>query len=134
MKTNCILSEYDASDLHSELNRSDSLPKLLPDQRDALRSLLETSPATADDAIMETRVALHDKVTLVCRNDPTDWYQMEIVLPHQADLDADRIPVVHPMCLAALGRCLGDEVSWDTTHGIRTMKITRIQKEAVVAV
>lgn len=134
MKTTRILSESDASALHSAVNHADYLPKLLPDQRDALQRLLDSAPTTTDEALMETRVGLHDKITLVCCNDPSDWYQMEIVLPQQADVDLDRIAVVHPMCLATLGRSLGDEVSWDTTHGIRTMKITRIHKEAAVAV
>lgn len=134
MKTTHLLSKPDVSALRSLVDHADFLPKLQPDQRDALLRLLETTQTTADESILEDRVGLHDKITLVCCDDPTDWYQMEIVLPQEADVDADRISILHPMCLATLGRRLEEEVSWDTSHGIRTMKITRIHKEAGITV
>lgn len=133
MKTTPLLLKSDASTLRSMLDHEDFLPKLQPDQRESLMRLLDTAHTTSDESIMENRVGLHDVVTLVCCDDPADWYQMEIVLPHEADIDSDRITVVHPMCLAMLGHSLEDEISWDTHHGIRTMKINGIRKEARIA-
>ena len=132
MKTFRLLDEADHQQLASLLN-SDALPRLSGAQAAALTAFLAETSVTRDPAELECRIALCDHVTLVSPADSRDWYKPAIVLPHHADVDADRISVLTPMGLAVLGRKTGEEVSWETAAGSRLMTITGVVKEALLA-
>ena len=80
---------------------------------------------------MECRVALGDRVTLVSPLDSRDWYEPEIVMPGEADLDQDLISILTPMGFAILGRRIGDRASWETPIGTREMTITSVRRHAL---
>ena len=104
-------------------------PRLNGGQRAALMALLEESGVSRDAAELECRIGIADRLTLVSPADSRDWYKPEIVLPVEADLDADKISVLTPVALAVLGRRIGDRVSWETPASQRTMTITAVQKQ-----
>jgi transcription elongation GreA/GreB family factor len=130
MKSTRLLWEADYGSLRSMIDCQDDVPRLSAAERESLEQLLAESRTTRDERALEEHVALQDAIRLVCPTDRADWYEFEIVPPRSADVDADRISVTHPMCLAVLGKAMGDQVSWDTTHGIREMTIERIHKAA----
>lgn len=121
-----LLNEGDLSRLASLLEN-----RLTTEHRNQLLVLLGQAASTRDDAELECRVALGDRITLVSPLDSRDWYKPEIALPDQADLDEDIISVLTPVGLAVLGRRLGDRVSWETPVGSRQMTITALHKHAL---
>lgn len=75
-----------------------------------------------------SHVGIGDRISLVSPEDPSDVFQFAVAMPREADVDADRISVCHPLCLAVLGRGCGEEVAWETPKGSRRMRIAAIQK------
>lgn len=130
MKTFRLLDTADHQQLVRLLN-SDALPRLSGAQATALTAFLAETSVTRDPDELECRIALCDRVTLVSPVDSRDWYKPVIVLPHHADVDADRISILTPMGLAVLGRKTGDRVGWETPAGSRLMTITGVVKEAL---
>ena len=86
---------------------------------------------TTDTDELARRVALCDRVRLVAPQDPDDWYEPELVLPPDADVDADRISLFTPVGLALLGRKCGDSVAWAVPAGMREMTIASVAKPVV---
>ena len=120
----------------ADLSRLESLlespsPRLTPERRDALLGLLAETSSTRDPGELECRIALGDRLTLVAPLDSSDWYEPEIVLPDDVDLDQDLISVLTPVGLAVLGCRIGDRVSWETPAGTRQMTITSVRKHAL---
>lgn len=126
MNSLCLLNEADLSCLESLLET-----RLSSERRHELLAFLGQAASTPDAAELESRVALGDRVTLVSPLDPCDWYQPEIVLPDQVDLDEDMISVLTPVGLAVLGRRIGDPVSWETPAGTRRMTVTSVHRHAL---
>jgi len=102
--------------------------RLTPIQRQELAALLEESAATAVPAEFTQRVTLGDRVRLVAPQDPDDWYELELVLPSESDVDADRISLFTPVGLALLGRKCGDQIAWEVPAGMREMTIASVDK------
>lgn len=117
---------------HARLTRLsksiESTPRLSPIQCQELADLLKESAPTGDLAELCHRVALGDQVRLVAPRDPDDWYEFELVLPADADIDADRIPLFTPVGLAVLGRKSGEQVAWEAPAGMREMIIQSVAK------
>lgn len=132
MKSLRMLDEADDLCLASLLD-PESLPRLNGEHRAALVAVLKESSISRDIEELECRIGIGDRITLVSPEDSRDWYKPEIVLPHDADLDEDRISVLTPVGLAVVGRRIGDRVSWDTPAGERLMTITAVQKHALSA-
>ncbi len=109
---------------------SDSNPRLTPIQRQELAALLQESAVTADPDELARRVALGDRVRLVSPQDPDDWYELELVLPPDTDIDADRISLFTPVGLALLGRRTGNRVAWEVPAGLREMIVASVVKLA----
>lgn len=130
MKTSITLSPADAASIRNLLDTREPNPGIPPASRTAIDRLLKNSSACDHDEILESHVGLYESVTLKNPNDSSDWYQMEIVLPADANVDQDRISLAHPMCLAILGRRLDEAVEWDTGHGLRRMRIAAVDKAA----
>lgn len=105
------------------------MPRLNAEQKNALSGMLSETSSSRDPLEMESRVGISDRITLVSVLDISDWYMPEIVMPPEADLDADRISALTPVGLAVLGRRIGDRVSWHTPAGERVMEITAILKQ-----
>ncbi|BCU79292.1 hypothetical protein llg_40070 [Luteolibacter sp. LG18] len=117
--------------LQDLLQNQDIPPLLTGDQRRALTQWTDRGLVTFDDSELADRVELHDRVTLVSPVDPADWFQLEIVLPSEADIDQDRIPVTSAVSLAVLGRKTGERAEWETQAGTRAMTIASLQKNTV---
>jgi len=132
MKTFRLLDEADHAGLAALLS-PDAHPRPAGAQREALAGFLTESAVTRDPAELESRVGISDRITLVSPTDSRDWYKPEIVMPHDADVDADRISVLTPMGLAVLGRKIGERVSWETPAGPRVMTVTGLLKHAISA-
>jgi transcription elongation GreA/GreB family factor len=107
---------------------SDSYPRLTPIQREELTTLLNESATTTNGVDLAQHVALGDRVKLISPHDPDDWYELELVLPSDADIDADRISVFTPVGLVLLGRKNGDRIAWNVPAGMREMTIESIVK------
>ncbi|MGC4016529.1 MAG: GreA/GreB family elongation factor [Luteolibacter sp.] len=103
------------------------------EQRQSLSHWVDEGLVTFDESELENRVELHDRVTLVSPVDASDWFQLEIVLPAEADLDQDRIPVTSAVSLAVLGQKVGERAVWETQAGTREMTIASLQKKAVAS-
>ena len=109
-------------------NTSDATPRLTPIQRQELSALLNESAVTADPTEVARRVTLGDRVRLVSPHDPDDWYELELVLPPETDIDADRISLFTPVGLALLGRRTGNQVAWEVPAGLREMTVDSVSK------
>ena len=127
-----LLDEADFTCLESLLD-PDSLPRLNGEQRTGLSAMLAECGVSRDPLLLECRIGISDHITLVSPQDSRDWYKPEIVLPQEADVDADKISALTPMGLAVLGRRIGDRVSWETPAGERVMTVTKILKQSPAA-
>ena len=107
---------------------SDPTPRLTPIQRQELAALLKESAVTADPTELARRVALGDRVRLISPHDADDWYELELVLPPDTDIDADRISLFTPVGLALLGRRTGNRVAWEVPAGLREMIVDSVSK------
>jgi transcription elongation GreA/GreB family factor len=125
MKLIRFFDEATYARLHHLAESSDSTPRLSPVQRQELAALLKDSATTRDTSAL---AALGDRVRLVSPRDPDDWYEFELVLPADADIDADRISLFTPVGLAVLGRKCGDSVAWEVPAGMREMTIAAVAK------
>lgn len=114
--------------LHLSKSSSDSNPRLTPIQHQELAAILKESTVTHNAAELEQRVALGDRVKLVSPHDPDDWYELELVLPPDIDIDADRISLFTPVGVALLGRGSGDRIAWEVPAGKREMTIASVAK------
>lgn len=122
-----MLDEADRSRLEGLL-APESLPRLNAELRSSLLAMLADTSVTREPSELECRVGISDRVTLVSPSDSRDWYKPELVLPQEADVDADKISVLTPVGLAVLGARTGDRVSWQTPAGERLMTVTSILK------
>ena len=118
--------------LQDLLQNQNTPPLLTSEQRLALAGWIDQGLVTFDDSELADRVELHDRITLVSPVDPADWFQLEIVLPAEADIDQDRIPVTSAVSLATLGRRVGERAEWQTQSGVRAMTIASLQKKSAV--
>jgi regulator of nucleoside diphosphate kinase len=109
---------------------SDLSTRLTPIQRQELAALLQECAVTADPTELVRRIALGDRVRLISPHDPDDWYELELVLPPDTDIDADRISLFTPVGLALLGRGTGNRVAWEVPAGLREMTIASVVKLA----
>ena len=132
MKPLRLLGEADRRRLENLLD-PESIPRLAGEQRAALTAALAEAGVSRNPAELESRIGIADRITLVSPSDSRDWYQLEIVLPREADIDADKISMLTPVGLAVLGRRMGDRVSWETPAGERVMTITDVLKYALPA-
>ncbi|MCW1884800.1 GreA/GreB family elongation factor [Luteolibacter flavescens] len=107
---------------------SDTHPRLTPAQRQGLAALLKEGTTITDARELARCVALGDRVKLTSPHDADDWYELELVLPADADVDADRIPLFTPVGIALLGRRTGEMIAWETPVGTREMSITSVVK------
>ena len=71
---------------------------------------------------------LGDQIALVSTTDSRDFFSFQIVTPHEANLDLDKLPVTLPISLAVLGRRVNAVVSWETPRGTREMRIVAVKK------
>lgn len=118
MNSSILLNGADKSRLE-QITRSKSPP---------LSQLLASARVSEQNDLLETRVGLRDLVTLISTTDAEDYYKFRIVLPDEADVDADLISVMVPISLSTLGRGFGEKVSWTTAAGDRLMRIISIHK------
>ena len=109
---------------------SDPTTRLTPIQRQGLSALLQECAVTADPTELARRIALGDRVRLISPHDPDDWYELELVLPRDTDIDADRISLFTPVGLALLGRRTGNRVAWEVPAGLREMTVASVVKLA----
>lgn len=123
-----ILSVEDHACLQQLLNRECPPPWPDPAQASAIAALLDQAQVSADPEKLRDHAGLGDQVALVSVTDPRDFFSLRAVLPCDANVDLDRIPVTLPISLAVLGRSMEESVSWETSVGHRLMRIVAIRK------
>lgn len=130
MKYSLLLSEADVLRLHSILDDTDRGPKATPVQKKSLETILAACKIPTVDSLLESRVGFDDGVSLVSPADSRDFYNLYLVMPRDEDIDADRISILQPVCMAVIGRRCGENVAWDTSSGRREMRIIAVRKAA----
>ncbi len=128
-----VLSVEDHAVLQQLLNHECPPPWPDPAQASLLDSLLEQARVTADPEALKEHAGLGDRIALVSVADPRDFFALQVVLPCDADVDMDRIPVILPISLAVLGRRTGETAEWETSIGHRHMRITAVGKRRCAA-
>lgn len=123
-----LLSVEDHACLLQLLNHEYPPPWPDPAQSSALAAFLDQAQVSADPDQLREHAGLGDQIALVSETDPRDFFSLRAVLPCDANLDLDRIPVTTPISIAALGRRTGDTVSWETSVGQRRMRIVAVRK------
>lgn len=128
MHPSILLSPEDHAQLTALLNHEQPGP--WPDARQAacLAAVLHAAKITSNPAELDRHSGLGDRVSLVSTNDPRDTYEFQPVMPAEADVDDDKLPVTHTVALAVLGRRTGEVVAWDCPAGRREMTVTAVQK------
>lgn len=134
MKSQIVINRAHHAHLESLLQGHIPPPLPDPEQQQLLRDLLACATVVREGHSRESRHAgFHDRVTLVSPKDSRDFYKFSIVLPREADIDAEHISVLTPLCLAVLGRACGQVVTWETPAGTREMRIIAIEKAGTLA-
>lgn len=128
MKKAIILCTEDQRQLRDVLELNAAGHKPTYEQQIALREILSAAVEPSSDDEAASRIGLGDQISLVSPKDSSDYFNLRIVMPSEADPDADLVSVLLPVSLAAIGRRCGENVSWDTHHGIREMRIVAISK------
>jgi regulator of nucleoside diphosphate kinase len=129
MRSSILLSTTDKKRLEDLFSHQvPGVPPPTQEQAEVIRALLDAATLSDDEEALEGFVGFHDTVTLVSPRDPRDSYRFSIVVPAEADLEEDRIPVVMPLALAVLGRRCGDDVHWLTPRCLREMQIAAVHK------
>ncbi len=128
MNPSIILRGDDHARLQSLLNHDCHGPWPDPDQAAVLGSILEVARVTEEDSALDAHAGLGDQIALVSTTDSRDFFSFQIVTPHEANLDLDKLPVTLPISLAVLGRRVNAVVSWETPRGTREMRIVAVKK------
>lgn len=128
MKTTIILTTEDQKKLRSILKLEAPGPKPTQEQQISLRKIVSKAiePSFGNEA--ESWIGFGDQISLVSPKDSSDYFNLRIVMPGEADPDAELISVLFPVSLAAIGRRCGENVSWETPRGMREMRIIAISK------
>ena len=128
MKTTIILTVEDKLQLREVLGLKVSGPKPSQDQQAVLKKIISKAKEPSSDEEMQSSVGFSDQVSLVSPEDSSDNFNFRIVLPANADPDQDLISILFPISLAVIGRGIGENVSWESPVGKRTMRIDGISK------
>jgi len=128
MKTILHLDEADQLSLKAILNHEAPAPWPTPDQAATLRKLLSKTAKISTANELCDAIGLNDRVSLVSPTDSSDTFDFQIVMPAESDLDEDRISILFPVSLAALGRRHGEIIMWECPRGIRQMRVTSVEK------
>ena len=82
----------------------------------------------ADVITMNSRAELLDL-------DSGERMEFTLVLPIDANIDANRISILAPLGTAMLGYRVGDEFAWKVPYGVRRLRVTAVhfQPEAALA-
>lgn len=128
MHASIVLCGDDHARLLDLLNHECPGPWPAPEQAAALKKLADVAQVAEDQEILDSRVSLGDQVALVSVSDPGDFFSLQVVLPCEANVDLDRIPVTLPISQAVLGRRTHDVVTWETARETREMRIVAVKK------
>lgn len=128
MKPIRIFDEDGLSILTSLLQSTDTPPRPTPGNLELLAAALRESGTSSDPAELSRRAGLGDRVRLVAPDDRDDWFDLEVVLPAEADVDADRISLFTPVGMAVLGRRVGETIAWEAPAGLRRMIVADVSK------
>jgi transcription elongation GreA/GreB family factor len=128
MNSLIILKEADESCLHSILQHQTKPPFPDPAQTEILRRILNNVRIGNTQAILQRHAGFQDRVTLVSPLDSRDFFKFHIVMPHENDIDRERISVCTPIAAAVLGRGIGDLIQWFIPGGQRQMRLIAIEK------
>ena len=130
MKIPLFLSGADEQRLRAILADTIPCPRATLEQKNRIQAILKTAKTATDESELESRVGFEDRISLVSPADSRDYFNLQVVMPRDEDIDADRISVLQPVSMAVLGRRCGENVAWETPAGSREMRIIAIDKAA----
>lgn len=128
MNSSILLNEADKLRLDHLTSLDAHPPRPDSDQQAKLHEIISRAQFSADPDELAIHAGFYDAVVLVSPTDPRDNFTFSIVLPNEADIDADKISILAPISLAALGAGVGDDVVWETPAGERVMRIASVVK------
>jgi len=128
MKTPLLLSEDDEQRLRSILQSEPHHSPPTSDQKALLEKVLSQSKVPKNGDLLENRVGFYDRVSLVSASDSRDYFNLQIVMPKDANPDDEQISILLPVSLAVIGQRCGEIVTWKTAHGTREMRIIAVNK------
>ena len=90
---------------------------------------LDRAIVNKEDVFDESIVRMKSKVTV---EDLTTKQQMkiQIVMPSQSNIKEGKVSILAPICVAIIGFKENDEVEWQLTSGIKTLKIIAVANTA----
>ena len=131
MNTSIILSQRDIYLLNALFVDAEVIPPLDLERQKNLERLVASSSLIHESRSKIPAAGLYDLVTVNHVSAPAhEAFEFELVMPHEADIDTDRISVLAPLGMAILGRQLGDKVSLESPDGVREMRILAIRQKA----
>jgi len=124
---------YISSEDHSNISRTilecsrvrGEVPTTVTKLKEELQRAVIVHPTSVPTttATINSRVHLRDLTT----GDLEEWI---ITLPEYADSSNKRISILAPIGTAVIGFSEGDEITWDTPGGKRSLRLEKVQQHA----
>jgi transcription elongation GreA/GreB family factor len=128
MKSQIILNEEDEARLRAILTHNSKPPYPDAGKKIILQKVLDVAQISRSETDLNQRVGFYDLITLVSPIDSLDFFKFHIVMPHESDIDQDRLSISTPIATSAIGRRTGDLIQWFTPTGTREMRLIAIRK------
>ncbi|MBC6366869.1 GreA/GreB family elongation factor [Algoriphagus sp. AK58] len=124
-----ILSISDYKTIHTLLQ---NLPSHLKGKEvSQLQHEIKSAEIIADESISEDIIQLNSKFE-VKELGSGKTMNFQLVLPHQANLNQNRISVLSPLGVALIGFRQGMTVEWVLPGGLKKLQINRVEKSSPI--
>lgn len=122
-----ILTNSDYKTIHSLLQ---NLPASLKGREvSQLQQEIKSAEIIPDETISEDIIQLNSKFE-VQELLSGKFMNLQLVLPHQADLKQNKISILSPLGVALIGFRQGMTVEWTLPGGLKKLKIISVEKSA----
>ena len=128
MNTSIFLSAVDQQCLRLIVESEINHPKPTSEQKSAMKEILSSAANSRITRERQSYIGFNDRVSLVSPLDSRDFFNLQIVMPADADADQDLISILLPISLALIGRRCGANVTWEGPRGMREMRIVAVTK------
>jgi regulator of nucleoside diphosphate kinase len=119
-----IITEADAKELHSLLQRKNALDTTFAESVCRLKNELERAVIVQESELPEDVIALNSTVELEDLVD-REVQTFRLVLPEHADFSEGRISILAPVAMALLGYRVGDEIEWPVPGGTARVRVRK---------